>query len=219
MHRRFNIIICTFLLYILCSIQSVALTPDTIHPEQDCVIHIDTKTSLTKGIQLSIYQVGCIDTSSKSLAFTLHSDFSETHVSLPILETATSDVVESVIRILTEESRNVVPCGSRAIDDTGAVSFDVRPGMYLVVQKTEADVQIQPTLVSVPVVNTDQTDWEYEAFAEPKVDVPTPPDNPSTGDMDNLIHILQYSGLLLISTFGCILLFLLSRRNKKLKKN
>ena len=105
---------------------------------------------------------------------------------------------------------NKIPCRTLDINERGKITFNVEPGLYLLVQEKAAEgyLPASPFLVSVPM--NENGSYVYDVDASPKVELeeaplptptptPKPPTLAQTGQLNWPVPVLAILGLCLFS--------------------
>lgn len=187
--------------------------PDLTRPGTIKVSMCCGETSVPGG-SLSVYQVGYIHEENGNYSYQLTEDFAESQLTLENVQSA--ELAAGLAEYTVAHGLEGV---TKDIDDEGRVTFDVEPGLYLLVQQDPARgySAAKPFLVGVP--NMEDGTYIYEVNASPKINLtpapteestephnPTKPDEklPQTGQLNWPVPLLAVAGLGLF-LLGCVL--------------
>lgn len=167
-----------------------------------------------KNANIRLYRVGEATTEDYNLKFVPTGAFADCGVDLSNL--SDGDMAAALAQYAKDNG--ITPDMTGKTDKNGVVSFAVeQSGMYLVVQKGFSNKssakysEIQPFVVTIPMINENGTDWVYDIEAQPKVNpLPTPkptkkptdlPEGnlPQTGMLRWPVPVLGVGGLVLFS--------------------
>lgn len=131
------------------------------------------------GGSLTLYQAGDITETDGGYGFTLTGNFTGSGAGLEDIQSV--GLAEKLAQYARDNNLTGI---TKAVDGEGKVLFDdLEPGLYLLVQEVAADGYhaADPFLVSVPMLEEDQ--YQYDVDASPKVELekktePEAPDNP-----------------------------------------
>lgn len=185
--------------------------------------------NVISGGSFTLYCVGAIQEKNGDYSYVLTGDFVDCGESLDNIQSA-----ELAERLAVYAEEKKLTGSTREIGEDGTVTFsNLKPGLYLMVQKEEAPgyQKVEPFLVSIPV--TENGAYIYDVDASPKVEIeketesvsetepesedetepdtpgpgnPGGPDLPQTGQLNWPVPVLVILGLLLFS-LGWILRF------------
>lgn len=182
--------------------------PYILDVKRQCMIDIRTDAAQkTAGEKLAVYQVGLIDATSLSLSFVLCEPFEKADVDLLATgNTQRRQTIETLCEYVT--SRNLKPSTVVTLDKDGEIQLEVPQGAYLICQAEKGEIEIQPTLLSVPYVSESLDGWIYDMEVELKATVEAVP----TGDSQNL---MGYAGLVIAAVLLLLLLLFARKRREK----
>lgn len=207
-------VISIMTLFMAISVSAKSL-PGQLDPNKMCRITIKTDFELAAKEEILVYKVGDIDYNIKSLTFKLTDEFTSTGVDL--YANSNEDRSKN-IEALKLKAKSLEPLQRITLKNDGSADIDVLPGVYLINQETEKRAIIQSSLVSIPNVNDELNDWDYEISIYPKVKAKEgrvtikPGDTAQTGDTT---VIWPYVG----AAIGSMILLLYLIVMKKRKKN
>ena len=121
-----------------------------------------------KGVQLSLYQVGTVETSQGYLDFSLVGELDGVEVDLNDITSPDANTAIAGTLLSAIEDRSIQPKASQWTNEEGKAVFEnLDQGMYLVAQETaNAYGIILPSVVPVPYAN--ETEWDYNVEIQPK---------------------------------------------------
>ncbi len=175
--------LAAMILMFLCFCQSAfAGEPAGIDPDHKVTLTIDLEAQ-SKCATITLYRVGKWDGSIGE--YVLTEEFSGSGAKLHDL-TVSSMLQAS--KILDEYARKQAsPVIAHQTTTLGKTQFsDLTSGLYLICQRREAsdNVTIRPYLTTLPVMNEETHNWDYDVKAYPKneSDQPDTPDKPDKPD-------------------------------------
>ena len=121
-----------------------------------------------KGVQLSLYQVGTVETSQGYLDFSLVGELDGVEVDLNDITSPDANTAIAGTLLSAIEDRSIQPKASQWTNEEGKAVFEnLDQGMYLVAQETaNAYGIILPSVVPIPYAN--ETEWDYNVEIQPK---------------------------------------------------
>ena len=157
------------------------------------------------GGTLTIYRVGDIHEDDGNYSFVPSASFTGCVSSFEDIQ---SPALAQKLAGYAKE--NKIPSRSQEIDQRGKITFNVEPGLYLLVQEKAAEgyLPASPFLVSVPM--NENGSYVYDVDASPKVELeeaplptptptPKPPTLAQTGQLNWPVPVLAILGLCLFS--------------------
>lgn len=167
--RKFLTALLALLMVIPCTITAFAANP-TIDFFQTGSVSLTLHGSApVSGATITLYKVADIDKTSTALTYTLTPDFAASGVKL---DDFTDDAISK--HLATFALQKSLTGIEKITNSMGIARFEaLELGLYLAVQTGEAAgyYPIDPFLVSVPMTNSDGTDWLYDIDATPKIEV------------------------------------------------
>lgn len=157
------------------------------------------------GGTLTLYRVGDIHEEDGNYSFVPSASFTGC---VDVFDDIQSPALAQKLADYAKE--NKIPCRTLDINERGKITFNVEPGLYLLVQEKAAEgyLPASPFLVSVPM-NEDGS-YIYDVDASPKVELeeaplptptptPKPPTLAQTGQLNWPVPVLAILGLCLFS--------------------
>jgi len=163
---------------------------------------------------LSIYLVANVQQNNADMSFVLTSDFKDSHLNFDKIES--SDTAKQVEQYIQDQQ---IAADQTIQNTNGKIVFeDLKPGLYLITQKTPSTgyYSLNPFFVSLPVKDQTTGTYQYHVSASGKFEMipttdtphvpekPTDPKLPQTGQLNWPIPVLTVGGMA-IFVFGWVL--------------
>ena len=198
------LLLCALL---LCCSGVTAYAHDVPDPDHPGSINISMRCGnfAVPGGTLTLYRVGDIHEEDGNYSFVPSASFTGCvdafdDIQAPALAQKLADYAKE----------NKIPCRTLDINERGKITFNVEPGLYLLVQEKAAEgyLPASPFLVSVPM--NENGSYVYDVDASPKVELeeaplptptptPKPPTLAQTGQLNWPVPVLAILGLCLFS--------------------
>lgn len=183
-------------------------------------------------VSVRLFRVAEVDDSSYTLQYTLTEDYTAAGVFLSGLSASQAKALAKDLAIYT--NIHTIPGVTGSTGSNGKACFDnLQPGVYLLIFGAFDNHSVyntpDPVLVSVPVSDTESSEWIYDVTVYPKTELKPKPttqpqetttkigDLPDTGVLRWPVPVLSAGGILLFS-LGWSDSYLKRKKNGRNKK-